>query len=161
MDLSTFSTGFSTAFVKKKGSFPRCFPLFPLSFQPFQGKLFIHEVFSRNILCGFWEILKGLFLFSKRKPNRFLFFFHQSPEAVKCFPHSMHGKSSVLKTVGKLCFSTKKHLRCPRSVFDSERGFKRRCSVLFGVQECVTSCSGTRAGRSGSTGSNCMRPRWS
>ena len=85
MDLSTFSTGFSTEFVKKRASFPRCFPLFPPSFPLLHRLVFIREVFPGIFHGGFWGEMRELFLFSKRKSSRFLFFFHRLFPAVKCF----------------------------------------------------------------------------
>ena len=45
-ELFTFSTGFSTDFVKKKPVFPRRFPLFPLSFPQKIEHRVIHDVFK-------------------------------------------------------------------------------------------------------------------
>ena len=84
-ELFTFSTGFSTDFVKKRPSFPRGFPLFPPSFQLLHRLVFIREVFPGIFHGGFWGEMWELFLFSKRKSSRFLFFFHRLFPAVKCF----------------------------------------------------------------------------
>ena len=91
-DFLTFSTGFSTDFVKKKWGFPQCFPLFPPSFPPLHRLVFIREVFPGIFHGGFWGEMRKLFLFSKRKSRRFLFFFHRLFPAVKCFlPAGMQG----------------------------------------------------------------------
>lgn len=160
MDLSTFSTGFSTEFVKKRASFPRCFPLFPPSFPLRHRLVFIREVFPGIFHGGFWGEMRELFLFSKRKSSRFLFFFHRLFPAVKCFlpagmqgvpsfPHRMGRIFFVLKTVGKPDFSTEKErLHLPGL---------RRCSRSSSF---LTSYSGTRSARSGSTGSGCTHRRW-
>ena len=160
MDLSTFSTGFSTEFVKKRASFPRCFPLFPPSFPLLHRLVFIREVFPGIFHGGFWGEMRELFLFSKRKSSRFLFFFHRLFPAVKCFlpagiagqpsfPHRMGRIFFVLKTVGKPDFSTEKErLHLPEL---------RRCSRSSSF---LTSYSGTRSARSGSTGSGCTHRRW-
>ena len=84
-DFLTFSTGFSTDFVKKKWGFPQCFPLFPPSFPLRHRLVFIREVFPGIFHGGFWGEMRELFLFSKRKSSRFLFFFHRLFPAVKCF----------------------------------------------------------------------------
>lgn len=74
MDLSTFSTGFSTENVKKAPVFPRCFPLFPLSFPHFQNSRFIHGVLSCSVSVDF-KGKSGLFhLFSERKSRGKIYF---------------------------------------------------------------------------------------
>ena len=47
-DFLTFSTGFSTDFVKKKRGFPQCFPLFPPSFPQKIELWVIHDVFQNG-----------------------------------------------------------------------------------------------------------------
>jgi len=49
-ELFTFSTGFSTVFVKKKGSFPSGFPLFPPGFP------------QLKLLCRILGVMEQLFL---------------------------------------------------------------------------------------------------
>ena len=160
MDLSTFSTGFSTEFVKKRASFPRCFPLFPPSFPLHHRLVFIREVFPGIFHGGFWGEMRKLFLFFQKKVAPFSFLF--SPALPSCkvlsprwnagrpsFPHRMRRNFFVLKTVGKPDFSTEKerlHLRSPG-----------RCSRSSSF---LTSYSGTRSARSGSTGSGCTHRRW-
>ena len=76
MDLSTFSTGFSTENVKKSPVFPRCFPLFPLSFPHFLRGAFIRDVFSGGTEVDF-SGRRGLFhLFSERKSRLRIYFLH-------------------------------------------------------------------------------------
>ena len=78
MDLSTFSTGFSTENVKKAPVFPRCFPLFPLSFPHFLRGRFIRDVFSGGSGVDF-SGRRGLFhLFSERKSRPRIYFLHFS-----------------------------------------------------------------------------------
>ena len=74
MDLSTFSTVFSTEFVKKRGSFPRCFPLFPPSFPQARRLIFIRDVFPCIFHGGFWGEMQENFLFSKRKSRPKIYF---------------------------------------------------------------------------------------
>ena len=72
--LLTFSTGFSTGFVKKKRGFPQCFPLFPPSFPPFWKRSVIPVVFFRADAGSFWGEIEGFFLFSKRKSRAKIYF---------------------------------------------------------------------------------------
>ena len=73
-DFLTFSTGFSTDFVKKKRVFPQCFPLFPPSFPPFWKRSVIPVVFFRAAAGSFWGEMEGFFLFSKRKSRPKIYF---------------------------------------------------------------------------------------
>lgn len=154
MDLSTFSTVFSTEFVKKRGSFPRCFPLFPPSFPQVRRLIFIRDVFPCIFHGGFWGEMQENFLFSKRKSRPFLFFsfftgFPPSHSAFSpleseplSFPHPAMYKTAVLKTVKKRTgAAAAKPQRHPFS-------------------ERFTSYPGTRAARSGSRGSSCTHRRW-
>lgn len=154
MDLSTFSTAFSTEFVKKRGSFPRCFPLFPPSFPQARGLIFIRDVFPCIFHGGFWGEMQENFLFSKRKSRSFLFFsfftgfplgysaFSPLESEPLSFPHPAMYKTAVLKTVKKRTgAAAAKPQRHPFS-------------------ERFTSYSGTRAARSGSRGSSCTHRRW-
>ena len=77
-DFLTFSTGFSTDFVKKKRVFPQCFPLFPLSFPHFPVKHFIHDVLYRADLCENQGNYGPLHLFSERKSNPKIYFLQQA-----------------------------------------------------------------------------------
>ena len=52
-ELFTFSTGFSTDFVKKRPSFPRGFPLFPPGFPHGNLVLLIQAVMQPGDLCQF------------------------------------------------------------------------------------------------------------
>ena len=81
--LLTFSTGFSTGFVKKKRGFPQCFPLFPLSFPPFWKRSVIPVVFFQADAGSFWGEIEGFFLFSKRKSRAKIYFSRLS--APGCF----------------------------------------------------------------------------
>ena len=73
--LFTFSTGFSTRFVKKQAGFPPGFPLFPPSFPQSFAADFIRSV-AVPPLCGkFWGEKRAVFLFSKRKSNPKIYFF--------------------------------------------------------------------------------------
>ena len=82
-DFLTFSTGFSTDFVKKKRGFPQCFPLFPPSFPPFWKRSVIPVVFFRADAGSFWGEMEGFFLFSKRKSRAKIYFSRLS--APGCF----------------------------------------------------------------------------
>jgi len=53
-ELFTFSTGFSTVFVKKKRSFQRCFPPFPHSFPHPVEESSIQAVMDAAV---FWKFL--------------------------------------------------------------------------------------------------------
>ena len=82
-DFLTFSTGFSTDFVKKKWGFPQCFPLFPPSFPPFWKRSVIPVVFFQADAGNFWGEIEGFFLFSKRKSRAKIYFSRLS--APGCF----------------------------------------------------------------------------
>ena len=74
-ELFTFSTGFSTGFVKKKPSFPSGFPLFPPGFQQLKDANPIRAVIQPAL---FWKVL-GKFVdilpFIKKKVEGFSLFF--------------------------------------------------------------------------------------
>ena len=74
MDLSTFSTVFSTEFVKKRGSFPRCFPLFPPSFPQKIELWVIHDVFQNGKRGKIWREKGSKSLFLKRKSRSKIYF---------------------------------------------------------------------------------------
>ena len=74
-ELFTFSTGFSTVFVKKKRSFQRCFPPFPHSFPHPVGESPIQAVMDA---AAFWKFLGknvGILPFIKKKVEGFSFVF--------------------------------------------------------------------------------------
>ena len=70
-DFLTFSTGFSTDFVKKKWGFPQCFPLFPPSFPQKIELWVIHDVFQNGKRGKIWgeKRLQSLFLKRKSRPK--------------------------------------------------------------------------------------------
>ena len=70
-DFLTFSTGFSTDFVKKKRGFPQCFPLFPPSFPQKIELWVIHDVFQNGKRGKIWgeKGAKNLFLKRKSRPK--------------------------------------------------------------------------------------------
>ena len=84
---STFSTGFSTAFVKKNPVFPRCFPLFPPGFPQQNHVRGIQDV---KIPVPFWKFagdFVGILPFIKKEVEAFsLFFTGCSQTAVDFFP---------------------------------------------------------------------------
>lgn len=74
-ELFTFSTGFSTVFVKKKRSFQRCFPPFPHSFPHPVEETPIQDVMEA---AAFWKFLGknvGILPFIKKKVEAFSFVF--------------------------------------------------------------------------------------
>ena len=74
-ELFTFSTGFSTVFVKKKRSFQRCFPPFPPSFPHPVEEIPIQDVMEA---AAFWKFLGknvGILPFIKKKVEAFSFVF--------------------------------------------------------------------------------------
>ena len=74
-ELFTFSTGFSTVFVKKKRSFQRCFPPFPHSFPHPMGESPIQAVMDA---AAFWKFVGknvGNLPFIKKKVEGFSFVF--------------------------------------------------------------------------------------
>ena len=74
-ELFTFSTGFSTVFVKKRCSFPRGFPLFPPCFPHQKEQLPIPAVISS---CIYWKVMgeKAVILpFIKKKVEAFSLLF--------------------------------------------------------------------------------------
>ena len=73
-ELFTFSTGFSTPFVKKRGGFPQGFPLFPPSFPPKAAANFIRSVAVPAHRGNFWGERRAFFLFSKRKSRAKIYF---------------------------------------------------------------------------------------
>ena len=72
--LLTFSTGFSTDFVKKKPVFPQCFPLFPLSFPQKIEFWVIHDVFQNGKRGKIWREKGSKSLFLKRKSRSKIYF---------------------------------------------------------------------------------------
>ncbi len=73
-DFLTFSTGFSTDFVKKKWGFPRCFPLFPPSFPQKIEFWVIHDVFQNRKRGKIWGEKRSQSLFLKRKSRPKIYF---------------------------------------------------------------------------------------
>ena len=74
-ELFTFSTGFSTVFVKKRRSFQRCFPPFPHSFPHPVGESPIQAVMDA---AAFWKFVGknvGILPFIKKKVEGFSFVF--------------------------------------------------------------------------------------
>lgn len=116
-ELFTFSTGFSTVFVKKKGSFPCGFPLFPPGFPQCKCSRCIHGVILRQ---GVWDVLgekEGVSPFIKKKVEAFSFHFtvrcgvpvFGSPiwnERGQSFQHRGGCKPRLWKMRGKAQFST-------------------------------------------------------
>ena len=75
-ELFTFSTGFSTVFVKKKRSFQRCFPPFPHSFPHLTKESPIQAVMDA---AAFWKFVGknvGNLPFIKKESRRFFFCFY-------------------------------------------------------------------------------------
>ena len=117
-ELFTFSTGFSTVFVKKKGSFPCGFPLFPPGFPQCKCSRCIHGVILRQ---GAWDVLgekEGVSPFIKKKVEAFSFHFtvrcgvpvFGSPiwnERGQSFQHRGGCKPRLWKMRGKAQFSTR------------------------------------------------------
>ena len=73
-DFLTFSTGFSTDFVKKKWGFPQCFPLFPPSFPQKIELWVIHDVFQNGKRGKIWREKGSKSLFLKRKSRPKIYF---------------------------------------------------------------------------------------
>lgn len=73
-DFLTFSTGFSTDFVKKKWVFPQCFPLFPPSFPQKIELWVIHDVFQNGKRGKIWREKGSKSLFLKRKSRSKIYF---------------------------------------------------------------------------------------
>ena len=74
-ELFTFSTGFSTVFVKKKRSFPRCFPPFPPSFPHPAEESPIQDVMEAAVFWKFPGKNVGILPFIKKKVEAFSFVF--------------------------------------------------------------------------------------
>ena len=84
-ELFTFSTGFSTVFVKKKRSFQRCFPPFPHSFPHPVEENPIQAVMDAAV---FWKFLGknvGILPFIKKKVEGFSFVFTVHSGLRVCF----------------------------------------------------------------------------
>ena len=116
-DFLTFSTGFSTDFVKKKRGFPQCFPLFPPSFPQKIELWVIHDVFQNGKRGKIWREKGSKSLFLKRKSRPKIYFLRRFALGAKAplplwnfwrrsFPQTLPGKNHVWKTVGKPGFST-------------------------------------------------------
>ena len=98
MDLSTLSTGFSTGIVKKSPVFPRCFPLFPLSFPHFHVEWFIHGVLCRADFCENSGNSGPLHLFSERKSNPKIYFLQRAENLLVEFLPAGMKKTVVFHT---------------------------------------------------------------
>ena len=181
MDLSTFSTAFSTEFVKKRGSFPRCFPLFPPSFPQKIEFWVIHDVFQNGKRGKIWREKgsKSLFLKRKSRPKIYFLAFSMEGFGEKCrriffFPKESRGLFFSFFTGFPLGYSAFSPLESEPLSFPHPAMYKT--AVLKTVKkrtgaaaakpqrhpfsERFTSYSGTRAARSGSRGSSCTHRRW-
>ena len=189
-ELFTFSTGFSTVFVKKKPSFPRGFPLFPPGFPQENRDPLIHAVMQRGGSCQFLGRKVGTLPFIKKKVEVFssLFTVHTrslfsfSPDwkkAVRSFPHPEKAHFLCGKNGENCSFPPPAAAPCKGTGSASEHAQNRPVSCVFAgavlqaksspekskhfsglLKDIVTSYCGTPAVRSGSTGSGCRRPRW-
>ena len=91
-DFLTFSTGFSTDFVKKKRVFPQCFPLFPLSFPQKIEFWVIHDVFQNGKRGKIWREKGSKSLFLKRKSRSKIYFRrHFAPGRKTALPSGIFG----------------------------------------------------------------------
>ena len=120
-ELFTFSTGFSTVFVKKKRSFQRCFPLFPHSFPHLTKGSPIQAVMDA---AAFWKFVGknvGNLPFIKKKVEGFSFVFTVYSGLRVCFspiwnfapgsfPQTAGEKNPVWKTDTNCGFP---HCFCP------------------------------------------------
>ena len=88
IDFLTFSTGFSTGFVKKKRVFPQCFPLFPPSFPQKIERRVIRDVFSNGKRGKNWGEKASKHLFSKRKSRPKIYFLRLFARGAKPPLHS-------------------------------------------------------------------------
>ena len=155
-ELFTFSTGFSTVFVKKRRSFQRCFPPFPHSFPHPVEESPIQAVMDA---AAFWKFVGknvGNLPFIKKKVEGFSFVFTVYSGLRVCFspiwnlppgsfPQTAGEKTPVWKTDTNCGFP---HQKC--------RAVRRPSGIAF----FFTSYCGTPAVRSGNRGSGCKRPRW-
>ena len=106
-ELFTFSTGFSTVFVKKKRSFQRCFPPFPHSFPHPVEESPIQAVMDA---AAFWKFVGknvGILPFIKKESRRFFFCFY-----------------SLLRLTGLLFSNLESY---PGQFSTNRRGEKARC----------------------------------
>ena len=127
--LLTFSTGFSTGFVKKKRGFPQCFPLFPPSFPPFWKRSVIPVVFFQADAGSFWGEMEGFFLFSKRKSRAKIYFSRLS--APGCFQPLQSGifEAAVFHREEKQKRHVEKRGKTP--VFTKKRSFDETHRSFF------------------------------
>ena len=137
-ELFTFSTGFSTVFVKKRRSFQRCFPPFPHSFPHPVEESPIQAVMDA---AAFWKFVGknvGNLPFIKKKVEGFSFVFTVYSGLRVCFspiwnfapgsfPQTAGEKNPVWKTDTNCgfphCFSSKKMPGGPQTV--------RHCFILY------------------------------
>ena len=101
-ELFTFSTGFSTVFVKKKRSFQRCFPPFPHSFPHPVEESPIQAVMDA---AAFWKFVGknvGILPFIKKKVEGFSFVFTVYSGLRVCFsPNWNFAPGSFPQTAGE------------------------------------------------------------
>ena len=115
-ELFTFSTGFSTVFVKKRRSFQRCFPHFPHSFPHPVEESPIQVVMDA---AAFWKFVGknvGNLPFIKRKSKVFLLFLQFTPAYGFAFLNlefppgqfskNLRGENPVWKTDKTVVFHT-------------------------------------------------------
>lgn len=146
-ELFTFSTGFSTVFVKKKRSFQRCFPPFPHSFPHPMEKSPIQAVMDAAVFWKFVGKNVGNLPFIKKKVEGFSFVFTVYSDLRVCFspiwnlapgsfPQTAGEKNPVWKTDTNCgfphCFSSKKMPGSPQTV--------RHCFFLYIILR-NTSCA--------------------
>ena len=126
-ELFTFSTGFSTVFVKKKRSFQRCFPPFPHSFPHPVEESPIQAVMDA---AAFWKFVGknvGNLPFIKKKVEGFSFVFTVYSGLRVCFspiwnfapgsfPQTSGEKNPVWKTDTNCGFPHWKKLLHPASI---------------------------------------------
>ena len=166
-ELFTFSTGFSTVFVKKKRSFQRCFPPFPHSFPHPVEESPIQAVMDAAV---FWKFLGKKCghsaFYKKRKSKVFLLFLQFTPAYGFAFlqsgilPRAVFHKPPGEKNPG---WKTDTNSGFPQGVFHTFFSSGKKCRAvrrLSGIALFFTSYCGTPAVRSGNRGSGCRRPRW-
>ena len=108
-DFLTFSTGFSTDFVKKKWGFPQCFPLFPPSFPQKIELWVIHDVFQNGKRGKIWREKGSKSLFLKRKSRPKIYFLRRFALGAKAplpsgifGPGVFHKRAPAKRLCGKL-----------------------------------------------------------
>ena len=147
-ELFTFSTGFSTVFVKKKRSFQRCFPHFPHSFPHLTKESPIQAVMDA---AAFWKFVGknvGNLPFIKKKVEGFSFVFTVYSGLRVCFspiwnfapgsfPQTAGEKSPVWKTDTNAVFIPAEPSQSPAATIGSRlRGLDAKISPL-GQTKCL------------------------